>query len=94
VLRRISGPKRDEVTGECRRSDNRELYALYSLPNIIQVIKSGRMRWARHVARIGKKPLGRSKRIWEDNIKMDLKDVGWQGMDWIWLRTGIDGGLM
>jgi hypothetical protein len=55
VLRRIFGPKRDEVTGECRRLHNKELYALYSSPNIIRVIKSRRLRWAGHVARMGKR---------------------------------------
>jgi hypothetical protein len=53
MLRRIFGRKRDEVTGEWRRLHNKELYALYSLPDIIQVIKSRRMRWAGHVARMG-----------------------------------------
>jgi hypothetical protein len=88
VLRRIFGPKRDEVTGEWRRLHNKELYALYSSPNIIQVIKSKRLRWARHVACMGErrgayralvgKPEGRRqlerpRRRWEDNIKMDLQ---------------------
>jgi hypothetical protein len=92
VLRRIFGPKRDEVTGEWRRLHNKELYALYSLPNIIRVIKSRRLRWAGHVARIGKRrgayralvrkpegrrPLGRPRRKSEDNIKMDIREVGW-----------------
>ena len=54
VLRRIFGPKRDEVTGEWRKLDNVEFNDLYSSPNIVQVIKSRRMRWAGHVARIGK----------------------------------------
>jgi hypothetical protein len=110
VLRRMYGPKRDEVTGEWRRLDNKELNDLYSSPNIIQVIKSRRMRWARHVACIGEKrgaykilvgrpegrrPLGRPRSRWVDNIKMDLQDVGW----WVWtglswLRIGTDGGLL
>jgi hypothetical protein len=98
VLRRIFGPKRDEVTGEWRRIHNEELNDLYSSPNIIRVIKSRRMRWAGRVAcmdegrgayRIlvgrpeGRRPLGRPRHRWEDNIKMDLQEVGWGGMDWI-----------
>jgi hypothetical protein len=84
-------------TGEWRRLHNEELNDLYSTPNIIRVMKSRRMRWAGHVARRGKKrvayrilvwrpegrrPLGRPRHRREDNIKMDLQDVGW-GMDWI-----------
>jgi hypothetical protein len=90
VLRRIFGPKRDEVTGEWRRLHNKELYALYSSPNIIRVIKLRRLRWPGHVARMGatrgayralvgkpegRGPLGRPRRRWEDNIKMDLREV-------------------
>jgi hypothetical protein len=104
VLRRIFGPKRDEVTGEWRRLHNIELYALYS-PNIIRVIKSRRLRWAGHVARMGerrcayrvlagkpegRRPLGRPRRRWEDNIKMDLREVGWGGMDWVNLAQDRD----
>jgi hypothetical protein len=92
VLRRIFGPKRDEVTGEWRRLHNKELYAVYSSPNIIRFIKSRRLRWAGHVARMGQrrgaykalvwKPEGRRslrrpRRRWEDNIKMILREVGW-----------------
>jgi hypothetical protein len=102
VLRRIFGPKRDEVTGEWRRLHNKELHALYSSPNIIRVIKSRRLRWAGHVARMGErrgayralvgKPEGRRpRRRWEDNIKMDLREVGWGGMDWINLAQDRDG---
>ena len=89
VLRRVFGPKRDEVTGEWRKLHNEELRDLYSLPNIVRVVKSRRMRWAGHVARMGegrdvhrvlvgkpegKRPLGRPRR--DDNIKMDLRELG------------------
>jgi hypothetical protein len=91
LLRRVFGPKRDEVTGEWKKLHNEELNDLYSLPNIVRVVKSRRMRWAGHVARMGedrdvhrvlvrmsekKRPLGRPRRRWEDNIKMDLQKVG------------------
>jgi hypothetical protein len=84
---RVFGPKRDEVTGEWRKLHNEELNDMYSLPNIIWVVKSRRMRWAGHVARMGedrgvhrllvekpeeKRPLGRPRCRWEDNIKMDF----------------------
>jgi hypothetical protein len=105
VLRRIFGPKRDEVTGEWRRLHNKELYALYSSSNIIRVIKLRRMRWAGHVARMGerrgayralvgkpegRRPLGRARRRREDNIKMDLREVGSEGTDWIDLAQDRD----
>ena len=98
VLRRVFGPKRDEVTGEWRKVHNEELNDLYSLPNIVRVVKSRRMRWAGHVARMGedrgvhrmlvgkpegKRPLGRPRRRWEDNIKMDLQEVGGGREDWM-----------
>jgi len=91
MLRKVFGPKRDEVTGEWRKLHNEELNDLYSLPNIVRVVKSRRMRWAGHVARMGedrivqrvlvgkpeaKRPLGRTRRRWENNIKMDLQEVG------------------
>jgi hypothetical protein len=91
VLRRISGPKRDEVTGKWSKLHNKELCDLYSSPSIIRTIKSIRMRWAGHVARIGekkeaysvligksegKRPLGRPRRGWVDNIRMDLGEMG------------------
>jgi hypothetical protein len=87
VLRRIFGPKREEITGEWRRLHNEELNDLYSSPNIIWVIKSRRVKWAGHIACMGegrgayrilvgrpegRRPLGRPRHGWEDNIKMDL----------------------
>jgi hypothetical protein len=94
VLRRIFGPRRDEVTGEWRKLHNEELNDLYCSPNISRVIKSRSMRWAGHVARMGrsayrvlavkpegKRSLGRPRRRWEDNIKLDIEDVGCSGMD-------------
>ena len=95
VLRRIFGPKRDEVTREWRKLHNEELN-LYCSPNIFRVMKSRRMRWAGHVARVrerrgvyrvlvekpeGKRPLGNSRYRWKDNVKMDLQEVGCGGMD-------------
>ena len=104
VLRRVFGPKRDEVTGERRELHNEELTDLHSLPNIVRVVKSRRMRWAGHIARMrkgrgvhrvlvgkpeGKRPLGRPRRRWEDNIKMDLREVGGGG-DWMELAQDGD----
>ncbi|KAJ4446783.1 hypothetical protein ANN_13481 [Periplaneta americana] len=105
VLRKIFGAKRDEVTGEWRKLHNTELHALYSSPDIIRNIKSRRLRWAGHVARMGesrnayrvlvgrpegKRPLGRPRRRWEDNIKMDLREVGYDDRDWINLAQDRD----
>ena len=108
VLRRVFGPKRDEVTGEWRKLHNEELSDLYSLPNIVRVVKSRRMRWVGHVARMGegrgvhrflvgkpegKRPLGRPRHRWEDNIKWFLRT--WEGVlgtGWSWLRIGTCGG--
>jgi len=96
MLRRVFGPKRDEVRGEWRKLHNEKLNDLYSSPNIVRVIKSKRMRWAGHVARVGerrgvyvvlvgnpkgKRTLGRPRRRLEDNTKMDLQEVGCGGMD-------------
>jgi hypothetical protein len=98
VLRRISGPKRDELTGEWRKLHNKELHDLPS--TIIRIIKLRRMRLAGHVARMGekrntyrllvgkqegKRPLGRPRRMWVDNIMMGLGEVGWGDVDWIGL---------
>jgi hypothetical protein len=96
---RIFGPKREEDES-WRKLHNDELLDLYSLLNIVRVIKSGRMRWARHVAHMGegssayrvlvgrpegKRPLGRPRRRREDNIKTDLEETGIDGANWIWL---------
>jgi hypothetical protein len=100
VLRIIFGPKRDGVTGGWRKLYNEELHNLYSSQSIIRIIKSRRMRWAEHVARVGEKrnvyrllvgkpegkgPLGRPRRRWMDNIKMDLLERGLNVVDWIGL---------
>jgi hypothetical protein len=104
VLWRIFGPKRDEVIGRWRKQHNEELHNLYCSPSIIRMIKSRRMRWAGHVARMeikrnayvfggkleGERPLGRPRRRWEDNIKTDLRGIGWGGMDWIDLAQDRD----
>jgi hypothetical protein len=102
VLRRIFGPKREE-DGSWRKLHNDELHNLYSSPNIVRVIKSRRMRWAVHVARMGeergvyrvlvgrpegKRPLGRPRRKREDNIKLNLRAIG---VDWAnWIRLAQD----
>jgi hypothetical protein len=100
VLRRIFGPKRVEVTREWRKLHNEELRDLYSPPSIIRIITSRRMRWAGHVTRRwekrnacrllmgkpeGKRPLGRPRRRWVDNFRLDLGEVGWSDVDWIGL---------
>jgi len=105
MLRKIFGPKRDEVTGEWRRLHNKELYDLYCSSNSVRTIKSKKMRWTGHVARIGrrrglhrvlvgkpeeKEPLGRPRGRWEDNIKVDLQEVGCGGMEWIKLAHDRD----
>ena len=105
VLRRIFGPRTNEVTEDWRRLHNKELSDLYSSPNIVRVIKSRRMRWAGHVARMGEEreayrvlvgkpegkiPLTRPRRRWVDNIRMDLQEVGCEYMDWIGLAQDRD----
>jgi hypothetical protein len=105
VLRRIFGPKIDEVTGEWRKLHNEVLHNLCSSPNIIRMVKSRRMRWAGHVASMGEKgnayrllvgrpegrrPLGRPRRRWVDNIKIDLREIGWDDMDWVDLAQDRD----
>ena len=97
--------RRDEVTGESRKLHNEELSDLYSLPNILRVVKSRRMRCTGHVASMGegrgmyrvlvgkpeeKRPLGRHRRRWEDNIKMDLQEVGGGCGDWMELAQDRD----
>jgi hypothetical protein len=110
VWRRIFAPKRDEVTGGWRKLHDEELHNLYSSPSLIRMIKSRRMRWAGHVARMGakrnayiilvgnpegKRPLGRPRRRWVDNIKMDLREIGLDmGIGSIWIRIGTSGGLL
>jgi hypothetical protein len=98
VLRRKFGPKKEEVTGDWRKLHNEELHKLHSAPNIIRMIKSRRVRCLGEVARMGKKrnayrifvgkpegkrPLGRPRRRWVDNTKIDLREVGWVDMDWM-----------
>ena len=105
MLRRIFGPKRDEVTGEWGKLHNEELNDLYSSPNIVRVVNSRRMRWAGNVARMGeergvcrvfvgkpegKRPLGRPRRRWDNDIKMDLHEVGYGVMDWTELAQDRD----
>jgi hypothetical protein len=104
VLRKIFVPKRDQVIGGWRKLHNEELHNLYGSPSIIRMIKSRRMKWAGHVARMGKRsayrilvgkpegkrPLGRPRRRWEDNIRMDLREIGWGGLEWINLAQDRD----
>jgi hypothetical protein len=109
VLRSIFAPKRDEVTGDWRKLHNEELHNLYSSPNIIRIIKSRRMRWAGHVARMGEKrnayrvlvgkpegrrPLGRPRRMWVDNIKIDFREIGWNGEVWVDLAQDRNSGRL
>ena len=105
MVLRIFVLRRDEVTGEWRRLHNEELTDLYCSPNIVRVIKWRRMRWGGHVARMvekrgvyrvlmgkpeGKRPLGRPRRRWVDNIRMDLQEVGCGYIDWIGLTQDRD----
>ena len=108
MLRRIFGSRRDGVTGEWRKLHNEEISALYSSPNIVRVIKSRRMYWVGYVTHTGerrgvyrvlvgkpegKRPLEKTRRRWQDNIKIDLQEVGYgvrAGSSW--LRIGTRGG--
>jgi hypothetical protein len=105
VLRRIFGLKRDEMVGGGRKLHNNDLHNLHSSPSIIIMISLRRMRWVVHVERLwemrnayrilvgnpeGKRPLGRHRRRWKDNIIMDRREIGWVGMDWIDLALDRD----
>jgi hypothetical protein len=105
VLRRIFGPKRDEVTGGWTELHNGELHGLYSSPSIVRVIKARKMRWAGQVARMGevrgsynilvgrpegRRPLGRPRRRWEDNTNIDLSEIGFGYVDWIYWAQDRD----
>jgi hypothetical protein len=105
VLRRIFGPKRDELTGGWRKLHNEELHGLYSSPSVVRVIKARRMGLAGHVARMGevtgaynilvgrpegRRPLGRPRHRWEDNIKMDLREIGFGDVNWIHWAQNMD----
>jgi hypothetical protein len=108
-MRRILGPKREDVTAECRTQHNEKLNDLYCSPNIIGMIKQRRIKRAGHIARMGvrrdackglvgkpegKRPLRSPRLRWEDNIKMELQKVGWGSWTClIWLRIGTSGGL-
>jgi hypothetical protein len=109
VLRRIFGPKRDEVTAEWRKFHSEELHILYFSPNIIRYIKSRRLRWAGHVVHMGeetkvykvltgkpegKTPLGIPSRRWEGGIRMDLTEIGRVQSGSSWLKIATGGGLL
>jgi hypothetical protein len=96
---------KDEETGKWRKLHSEELHILYSSPNIIRQIKSRRMRWAGHVARMGegrnvyrvlmgkperRRPLGRPRRRWEDGIRLDVRKISWGCVDWIQLAQDRD----
>jgi hypothetical protein len=109
VLRMIFGPKR-EKDGSWRKLHNDELHSLYSSPGIVRVTKSRRIRWAGHVARMGerrgvyrvlvgrpegKRPLGRPRRRWEESIKLELREIGMDGANWIrMVKDRSSGGLL
>jgi hypothetical protein len=105
VLRRIFGPKRDEVTGDWRKLHKEEFHDLYSSPSIVRIIKARRMKWAGHVARMGEKRnacrllvakpegrrlLGGPRHRWVDNIRMNLVELGRCDVDWIGLAQDRD----
>jgi hypothetical protein len=105
VLGRILHPKRDDVPGGWRKLSKEELHNLYSSPSLITRIRSKRMGWAGNATRMGdkrnvfrilvgkperKRPVGRPRRRWVDNIKIDLRERGWDGMDWIDLAEDRD----
>jgi hypothetical protein len=105
ALSRIFEPKTDNVTGEWRKLHSEELHILYSSPNVIRQIKSRRMRWALHVARMreernvykvlvgkpeGVRPLGRPRHRWVDGIRIDLREIGWGRVEWIQLAQDRD----
>jgi hypothetical protein len=98
MLRKVLGPERDEVTGSRIKWHDEELHNLYPSPNNVRVIKSWRMRWAGHIMCMGevrtahkilvgkpkgKRPCRSPRHTWEDDIKMDLIEILWEGMDWI-----------
>jgi hypothetical protein len=104
-LRRICGSKRDEVKGEWRKLHSEKFHILYLSPDIIRQVKSRRMRWARRVERMGEernvyrvlvgkpegtRPFGRPRRKWENGIRMDLKETGYGGLEWIKLAQDRD----
>jgi hypothetical protein len=100
VLRRIFGPKRDEVTGGWRKLHNEQLHGLYSSPSIVRVMKSRSMRWVGHVACMGEvrsaysilvgRPIKRPRCRWDDNTGMDLREIGFGDVDWIHLAQDRD----
>jgi hypothetical protein len=105
VLRGIFGPKREELAGGWRRLHNKEVHKSYASLHIANIIKTRRMRWTGHAARMGemrhvykilvgkperKRPLGRRRRRWEDNIRMDPREIGLEGVDWILLAQDRD----